>query len=480
MKSVFSNDARFKGAKAVLATAGVALLLAACSPAPAADQTPAGEDAPTYVATVSLKEGQTPSGAEAALGGRLVAIGGQAADSGLGSLSTGSTGQLVFLAFDHKPLGTLSNGEYEVVIEDNVDRFLTSGTLEALKDSTVWAEGGSVRAEGDSTVWAEGDSTVWAEGDSTVWAEGDSTVWAEGDSTVWAEGDFKWMPPNTDLWNSIELREAHRQAHNFGNGVIVAVIDTGVDVDHPWLHSQLAGGWDFVDDDDNPADDGSDADASYGHGTSIVGIIRQIAPRATILPIRALSADGSGDVIDVVRAVYYAVEQGADIINLSLGGPEPSFALNQALGYAAYKGVFITTSAGNEDRERINHPGALAHLHNNMISVTSVGSSGLKSGFANYHWGVEISAPGEMVYGPFPENRMAAWSGTSMAAPVVAGAIALALAEELDVDNDHELVDELFDETSNVYVCSNNQYRNGRQLGAGILDIADFLDEVLR
>ena len=485
MKSQPSKNARTTSIRLTSVAGAGLLLLAACSPAPADTGTEARQ-APEYIATVILKDGQTAASASAALGGTViphaVAAGGHAA------LAAGSDTGVAFLAFDSMPLMSQAAGEFEVVVEPNVDRFLSSATLETMKDSTVWAEGthGSMRvngdstvwAEGDSTVWAEGDSTVWAEGDSTVWAEGDSTVWAEGDSTVWAEGDFKWMPPNTALWNSIDLRDAHRQAGNFGLGVTIAVIDTGVDTQHPWLASQLdPAGLDFVDYDSDPSEEGSDSDGSYGHGTSVTGIIRQIAPRSTILPLRALSQDGSGNVIDVVRAVYYAVSQDADIINLSLGGPVDSYALTTALQYAASRGVLITSTAGNEGQQRINYPGSLAAGIGNMISVTSVGASGLKSAFANYHPGVEISAPGEVVYGPYPDNRMAAWSGTSMAAPVVAGALALALGEDV---GRRGLTADLLSEAANVYFAGNSQYGNGEQLGSGIVDVAGFLDEVLR
>lgn len=477
-------------------------LLAACSSPESVTRTvgrEAGAAAPAYIAVVPLSGGESALELAGQLGATLVA------GPESGSLSTAGSPRggapVAFLGFDSKPLGSLSVGGNDVIIEPNIDRFLSSASLEVLGESTVWAEGsnGTMRANGESTVWAEGESTVWAEadptfwangestvwaeGESTVWAEGESTVWAEGESTVWAEGDYKWMPPNTGIWHQIELREAHDEAGNLGHGVVVAVIDTGVDLSHPWLAGSFAaGGWDFVDNDDDPSEEGSSADGSHGHGTSVAGIIRQIAPRASIMPLRALAADGSGDVLAVVQAVYHAVDNGADIINLSLGGPEESPALTAALAYADQHGVYVTTTAGNEGQERINWPGASATSFSRVVSVTSVDVDDRKSSFANWHANVEIAAPGHMVYGPYPDNGIAAWSGTSMAAPAVAGALALALGEQdLDVSRGN-LQSALLGESANHYRHGlNSQYRTGgvKQLGHGRLDIEEFLDEVL-
>lgn len=478
----------------------VALLAACSSPEAVSGAVGRGDgaSAPAYIAVVPLTGEVSAQAMADSLGATLVAGAGSGSLAPASSRAAGAT--VAYLGFDSMPLGSLSVGGNTVTVEPNLDRFLTSASLEVLGESTVWAEGsnGSLRANGESTVWAEGESTVWAEadptfwangestvwaeGESTVWAEGESTVWAEGESTVWAEGDYKWMPPNTGIWHQIELREAHDKAANLGYGTVVAVIDTGVDLSHPWLAGSIAaGGWDFVDNDDDPSEEGSSADGSYGHGTSVAGIIRQIAPRASIMPLRALAADGSGDVLAVVQAVYHAVDNGADIINLSLGGPEESPALTAALDYADQHGVYVTTTAGNEGQHRINWPGASAVGFNRVISVTSVNVDDHKSDFANFHANVEIAAPGHMVYGPYPDNGIAAWSGTSMAAPAVAGALALALAEQLDVSRGN-LQAALLEESANHYRGGrNSEFRDAgvKLLGHGRLDIEEFLDEVL-
>lgn len=481
---------------AVFATVSIAILLTACGTGPDADAAletvpvdtvVEGQPlTPAYVGMVKLGKNQTLEQAAVATGGRPVRDGKL---TNLSIASSSGAGSIGFLAFDAIPLSSQLVGAEEFVItfEENPDRFMTSANrvgssdtvAEALGRSTVWAEG-------SSKVWAEGRSTVWAEGRSTVWAEGRSTVWAEGRSTVWAEGRFTWMPENTAAWNQIGLRDGHDEARNLGRDIVVAIIDTGVDVTHPALADAISpDGWNFVDNNDDPSEAGGNADASHGHGTVVADIVRQIAPRATILPIRALDADGSGDVINVVRAVYYAVEKGADIINMSLGGPEESPALSEAIRYANGEGVFVTISAGNDDtsdRETspLNFPARIAHDLDFVISVTSVDNRDYKSSFSNYGTEAEIAAPGENIVGPYPDMGLASWSGTSMAAPQVAGTLALALGErDLDVRRSR-LAREMFEESEDeIYKGSNNRYRNGQQLGAGRLDIEEFLDEVI-
>lgn len=451
----------------VLATAGLAVLLAACGsadiPDAAGDTKPINNIVegqpltPAFIGFVKLGENQTLEQAAAATGGRPVHDGRL---NQLSTASTTSTTSIGFLAFDSQPLGSQMAGaeEFEIIIEENEDRFMTSANL----------------------VEAQGSSKVWAEGSSKVWAEGNSKVWAEGNSKVWAEGQFSWMPENTSTWRQIELRDGHDEARRLGNRVVVAIIDTGVDTTHPALSEALSpNGWNFVDNNGDVSEVGSLEDHSYGHGTVVAGIVRQIAPRATILPIRALDADGSGDVLNVVRAVYYAVQEDADIINLSLGSPVESPALSEAIRFADSEGVFVTISTGNDDKDSLNFPSAIANTLDFVISVTSVDKNDRKSSFSNYGREAEIAAPGEQIYGPYPGLGLASWSGTSMAAPQVAGALALALGEpELEVRKSR-LAREMFEESEDIYKGSMNQYKNGRLLGAGRLDIEEFLDEVV-
>lgn len=337
--------------------------------------------------------------------------------------------------------------------------------------------------EGTSTMWAGGVSTLWAGGTSTMWAGGVSTLWAGGVSTLWAGGGrFEWMPQNSELWRQVGLEEAHGRAPELGRSVKVAVIDTGVDLRHPALTEALAPEsqwWDFVDNDRVPQEEAGGARESvYGHGTNVAGIIRQVAPGATILPIRVLDSDGRGDVADLAAAIHWAVEMKADVINLSLGADKHVNTVDRALRRAAEEGVFVITSAGNDQSRKVSYPASSTSSgpgNLRLLSVTSVDDSDRKSWFANYSVKVELAAPGEGVYGPAPENKMAAWSGTSMAAPMAAGAVALALAQEPDLSGSN-LLENLKRHSFDLYQAS-SEYRN--ELGEGRLDIVEFLAHVL-
>ena len=491
------NSGRFR---TLLAAAGLAVVLGACSTPvdseAALDMPPVQEAAPVeevvegqplapaVIGMVKLGSGQTLEQAAAATGGTVIR---DQQQRGLSAAAVSGEGSIGFLAFDAIPMSSQMQGasDFEITFEPNQDRFTTSANLVEVSGSDLELQGRStVWAEGSSKVWADGRSTVWADGRSTVWADGRSTVWADGRSTVWADGQFSWMPENTSVWRQIELRDGHNEARRLGLGVVVAVIDTGVDTEHPALSEALSPlGWNFVDNNNDPSEAGAHEDPSFGHGTVVAGIVRQIAPRATILPIRALDADGSGDVINVVRAVYYAVDSGADIINLSLGGPEESPALSEAVRYANSQGVFVTVTAGNDNRSELNFPGRIASERSLefVISVTSVDRRDSKSSFSNYGSEAEIAAPGENIFGPYPDLGLASWSGTSMAAPQVAGALALALGEgrKLDVRK-NRLARAMFEESDDdIYDKGGNRYKRGEQLGAGRLDIEEFLDEVL-
>jgi thermitase len=357
-------------------------------------------------------------------------------------------------------------------LDENTKEFTAGGTI--------------ARNEGLPTL---GNSGVWAEGASTLWAEGVSTLWAEGASTLWAEGGvFELLPENTDIWQQIGLDEAHVLAGRLGGGVKVAVIDTGVDLDHPTLREALAPSrewWDFVDNDAVPQEEGVFGVGGHGHGSNVAGIVRQVAPRATILPIRVLDSDGQGDVVDLAAAIDWAVAMGADIINLSLGADKHVSSVDKALRRAAEDGVFVLSSAGNDDSTDVSFPASRSDTGNPrqrryIVSVTSVDGGDVKSSFANYGNKLELAAPGEEVFGPAPDElkQMAAWSGTSMAAPMAAGALALALGEALAVDPSDLAVELVRAADAGIYGISGNETFRG-QLGAGRLDVHQFLSEVL-
>ena len=244
-----------------------------------------------------------------------------------------------------------------------------------------------------------------------------------------AWGGFDAAPYNSQA-TLTKLGLAQAQAISQGEGVIVAVIDTGVQLDHPVLAGSLTTiGKDFVDNDNVPNDDfdGLDNDGdglideAAGHGTHIAGIIHLVAPKAKIMPLRVLDSDGHGDEFSVGKAIEFAKEHGASIINLSLGSLYRSKFIEEEIKDATESGILVVAAAGNLNVPDPQYPagGACA------LAVASVGANDVKSDFSNYGAYVDVSAPGENIYSTFPISGFATWSGTSMATPLVAGQAAL-------------------------------------------------------
>lgn len=301
-------------------------------------------------------------------------------------------------------------------------------SFESLKDNGLY-----------STVYGSGFS-AWAGGWRT-WAGGWS-AWAGGttNETTFTE--------NEAFWSQIKLPEGQALAPKLGEGMTVAVIDTGLDYLHPGFKDHLASAakWkDFVDGDTLP----QEAEGSFkGHGTAVAGLIIQVAPKAKILPIRVLDGDGQGDLVSVIQGIDHAIMMGADVINLSLGASGTVDALERMIGYARDKGIPMVASVGNQGEAAISHPANwdsfLNYLDNQgqiktdlllnrdratvVTAVSSINSEGVKSSFANYG-PVHIAAPGEGVLTLYPGEQIVSVSGTSFSAAIVSGTYALAKAQ---------------------------------------------------
>jgi thermitase len=220
--------------------------------------------------------------------------------------------------------------------------------------------------------------------------------------------------------------------YSTGASTLVAVIDTGVELDHPGLAGHIAStGYDFVDrdpvanDDANGLDDDGDGeiDEGAGHGTHIAGIITLVHPYAQVLPVRVLDSDGVGDVFNVAQGIVYAVQQGAQVLNLSLGVSSPSRVLEDAINYALTAGATVVASAGNHNSTRPQYPAAYA----GVISVAATDNERNKADFSNYGF-VDLAAPGVDIYSTFLDGQYATWSGTSFSAAIVSGQAALLLS----------------------------------------------------
>lgn len=226
----------------------------------------------------------------------------------------------------------------------------------------------------------------------------------------------------------IHLTDAHQIAT--GKGVKVAIIDTGVDATHPAFSGRVVGGWDFVNNDADPSDvrdfadnDGDGrVDEAFGHGTHVAGIVRLVAPEAQFLVVRVLDADGRGDLVTVAAGVRWAVQHGAKVINLSLGSTGRLDALQDVLNEAELAGVTVIATAGNWGTSKtVDFPGTSSHA----MCVAAVDGAGVGAAFSSTGSEVELSAPGVAIRSAYPGNTYKQWSGTSMAAPFVTGAVAL-------------------------------------------------------
>ncbi|MFM6354316.1 MAG: S8 family peptidase [Planktothrix sp.] len=295
--------------------------------------------------------------------------------------------------------------------------------------------------------------------------------------------------PNDPLygqqWNfrSINLEGAWSETQ--GEGITVAVIDSGVSRVPDLEQTQLVEGYDFVNDKIDAFDDN-------GHGTHVAGTIAQstnnnygvtgIAYKAKIMPLKVLSAGGGGTVSDIAEAIKFAADHNADIINLSLGGSGESNLMQEAIDYAYSKGVVLIAAAGNAGQNSAGYPGR----YPKVLGVAALDAAGNKTPYSNYGAGVDIAAPGGLIEG---ENEVggilqntidpetgdaifAALQGTSMAAPHVAGVAALIKASGVTEP----------DQIINILKVSSRKVSDDplNYFGAGHLDAANAVQMALK
>ncbi len=212
-----------------------------------------------------------------------------------------------------------------------------------------------------------------------------------------------------------------------GQGVKVAVIDTGVDFQHPDLVGHISSdGYDFVDNDNLPNDE--PGGPSYGHGTFIAGLIALISPDTQILPLRVIKPNGYGNAFEVASAIRYAVDHGAKVINLSLGADQQTQVIKDQLDYARNKNCIVIAAAGNTNSTVEN---VFPASSGNVVAVSAIDSNYLKADFSNYGGNVYFSSFGVNLTSTFPNGGYAQWSGTSFAAPIVTAELALVLAAKV-------------------------------------------------
>ncbi|MCU0774269.1 MAG: S8 family serine peptidase [Ideonella sp.] len=291
-------------------------------------------------------------------------------------------------------------------------------------------------------------------------------------NTVWAIGEASQY---TAQWAPTALQLARAHAVTVGAGIRVAVLDTGADLTHPslsarWLRNGSGAivGRDFVDDDADPSEAGrydpaDPANAGFGHGTHVAGIVALAAPGASLMPVRVLDAAGRGNTWVLAEAIAWALDpdgnpatdDGAHVINLSLGTTEPTNLIRSAVAIASCefddddddddfddpgfdddrarcgqnRAAVVLAAAGNggSDSEQL-FPGAEQVL--GSLAVTASRSSRTLAAFANSGGWIALAAPGEGITSTVPGGAWGSWSGTSMASPWAAGVAALVLTTE--------------------------------------------------
>jgi thermitase len=216
--------------------------------------------------------------------------------------------------------------------------------------------------------------------------------------------------------------------------VEIAIVDTGVDLDHPDLKNRIVKGYNVINESAEPDDDN-------GHGTHVAGIIASETNNnegiagmtwfSKIMPVKAMGAKGYGTTFDIARGIVWAVDHGADVINLSLGNYQPSKVLEEAVRYAYSKNVVMVSAAGNDGSNQPTYPSAYPEV----LSVAAVDYDGKRASFSNYGDYIDIAAPGVYIPSTYFNKQYAALSGTSMAAPHVAGLAALIKSANPDLKN---------------------------------------------
>ncbi len=251
-------------------------------------------------------------------------------------------------------------------------------------------------------------NVLYAEPDYVV-----NTLYTPNDPSYWSQ----WHLPKMNLPATWDKTVG-------SSSIIIAVVDTGVDSDHADLTGKFAAGYNTITNNTNWNDD-------QGHGTHVAGIAAGatdngigtagVCMSCRIMPIKAMSSNGSGYTSDIAEGVRWAADNGAKIINLSLGSTNYSLTMIDAINYAYNKGALIVAAAGNDNSGAAYYPAA----YNNVLAVAATDSNNNRASFSNYGAHVDVSAPGVSILATTFDGGYGYKQGTSMATPNVAGVAGL-------------------------------------------------------
>lgn len=261
-----------------------------------------------------------------------------------------------------------------------------------------------------------------------------------------------WGQAYYDLWGLHTINALSTWDTSTGKGVVVAVVDTGIDYNHPDIAANVVPGWDFVGADSSNPQQGSDPIDRFGHGTHVAGTIAAVANnalgiagvawQAKVMPVKGLDDSGGGTDSTLAPAIQYAADHGADVINASWSGTGSSRTIADAVDYAYNLGVVIVAAAGNNNDNADNY--YPANLWN-VITVAATDHTDARASFSNWGGKIDVAAPGVDILslraagtslGTPVDDSYTRSDGTSMAAPHVSGLAALILAAHADYSNE--------------------------------------------